>query len=74
MVACFGVYWRWREKRGELIMKLVLKRQSGSGQVKVRLRLDLLASDWADGGKVVVVEVVVVFVRVTTSAWHRLRG
>jgi hypothetical protein len=61
-------------EEGRREIKVTPERQSAPGQVKVRLRLDLLASDWADRGKVVVVKVVVVFVRVATSAWHRLRG
>jgi hypothetical protein len=74
IVACSWVIGRWREDRYELMVKVVLKRQIASDQVKAGLRLDLLASDRAYGGEVVVVEVVVVFVRVATSAWHRLGG
>jgi hypothetical protein len=43
-------------------------------KVKVGLQLNLLARDRANGGEVVVLEIIILLVRVATRARHRLRG
>jgi hypothetical protein len=62
----------WEGKMGRHKGRIVENERQG--QVKVSSQLDLLASDGAHWCKIIVIEVILVLVRVTTGARHRLRG